>query len=185
MVEYSKFRKLPLQKIWVPEVNRGTQDRAAQDIGAGMATRGQISDYLRISSRFIPNLIDARIIKCNKAERFSWANVWRDVWQIPDVPAKHFSKMMVPLLTVSEVAKRVGVSERSLVRDGDRKTPLYNLPRHVQLSPRHRRYHASMLFLWEIEEGLDDWMLPVRSKSSVRRGLRVVSTSIESMLKPP
>jgi hypothetical protein len=59
MVEYSKFRKLPLQAISVPEVNQGTLDRAAQDIGAGMATRAQISDYLRVSLRFMLGLIDA------------------------------------------------------------------------------------------------------------------------------
>mgnify|MGYP003139314335 CR=1 FL=1 len=181
MTDYAKFRTLPLPCIVVPQVNEGARNQALKSIGAGLATSSEVASYLRISGRSLPMLLAEGKLKCNRAGRFAWADIWRDLWQIPDVPPSQYGRMKASLLTTVEVAQRAGVSDRSILRDGKRKTSLYGLPRHLQLSTRLRRYHPAMIFLWETGESLEDWMRPVRTKSTQRRGLRVVNGA----LKPP
>lgn len=181
MIDYAKFRALPLPCISTPRVDESARDQAAHAIGAGMATSSEIASYLRVSNRTMPMLLQAKKLTCNRAGRFTWEQVWNTLWHIPQVPPEQYQKMKTPLLDLTDVAERAGVCERSVLRDGNRKEPRYALPRHIQLSPRMRRYHPSMIFLWEIDEALDDWMQPVRSKMTRRRGLRV----IDSNVKPP
>jgi hypothetical protein len=181
MVDYAKLRVLPLSCIPDPKVDQRTRDQAAHAIGAGMATSAEIASYLRVSDRLMPMLLQTKKLTCNRAGRFTWEQVWNTLWHIPQVPPEQYQKMKIPLLDVTDVAERAGVCERSVLRDGNRKAPRYGLPRHIQLSKRVRRYHPSMIFLWEIDEALEDWMQPVRSKMNRRRGLRVV----DNYVKPP
>jgi len=169
MHEYH-LKHLGRDSVLAPDVDQKARSAHARLRGAGHATTADLSLYLGMSLRTVPEVLDEHGIRTNRAGRTMWADIWEKLWHIPEVPAERHELMRKPLLTVEQVAERAGMSPRSILRDGDRGRSRYGLPRHVQLSPRRRRYHPEMILLWEMEMPLEDWMRPVTRRA--RMGLK-------------
>jgi hypothetical protein len=163
----NQLRKLGTDNVVAPRVDLAAHNSHARLKGAGHASASDLSVYLCVSLRAVPEVLKEQGIKTNRAGRTDWSDVWEKLWYIPDVPAAYHDIMRKPLLTIEEVADRVGVSARSILRDGDRARTRYGLPRHVQLSPRRRRYHPEMIHLWEMDLPLEDWMRAVNRRPRV------------------
>lgn len=140
-------------------------------LGAGFAHKGELAEYLRCGSRNVCALVDENHLKPNRAGKFDWSDVWWRLWRIRNVPAAMFENMKQPLLKNSDVAKLLGVHERSIRRDGDRQQRRYELPDHLDLSVRIRRHHPIRLELWSTDEIFPLWLRAAPSS----RGLNLVS----------
>lgn len=163
----NQLRKLGRYTRVAPDVDLAARNSHARLKGAGHARASDLSVYLYVSLRAVPEILEGQGIRTNRAGRTAWSDVWEKLWNIPDVPEVYHDVMRKPLLTIEEVADRVGVSARSILRDGDRTGSLYGLPRHVQLSQRRRRYHPEMIHRWEMDLPLDDWMRAVKRRPRV------------------
>lgn len=174
MTTYAKFEKLntPTMSTLKVEIDAVLQSRVAHHVGPGLATLSQVADYLQVGRRGVKDTLEMYGVSSNAAGRVKWEVLWAALWHIPKVRPAHYSCMIRPLLSVADVAKLAGVSEKSIVRDGDRKLPRYELPRHVQLSKRNRRFNPAMILLWEMNEALEDWMRPVACRTQPFRGPR-------------
>lgn len=161
-MDENQFKEITQPKIVAPDVNPAARNSHARLKGAGYATASELSTYLRISLRSVPDVLSNYGVKTNRAKRTFWSEVWQKLWNIPDVPTVYHDVMRTPLLTIEDVADRVGVSARSILRDGDRTESLYGLPRNILLSPRRRRYHPQMIYLWEMDLPLEEWMRAVK-----------------------
>jgi len=99
-------------------------------------------------------------LRPNRAGRFAWDEIWLRLWGIRGVPPASFGAMKAPLLTGADLARMLGVSERSIRRDGDRRPSRYGLPPHLDLAARIRRHHP--LRIHAFERGLEPalWLTP-------------------------
>ena len=148
-----------------------------------LTTKSVLADHLVVSARNVANVLSEHGIEPNPAGRYDWRRVWSKFWNIHDVKQTQIAIMQSPLLTVEDVAPLVGVSARSILRDGDRARPRYGLPHFIQLSQRARRYHPEMILLWQLEAPLEDWMKPVVKRG--RRGVRPRIKGRSSGSSPP
>jgi hypothetical protein len=148
-----------------------------------LTTKSMLADHLVVSTRNVANVLSEHGIEPNPAGRYDWRRVWSKLWHIHDVKQSQVTTMQSPLLTIEDVAPLVGVSARSILRDGDRARPHYGLPRFIQLSPRARRYHPEMILLWQLEAPLEDWLKPVVKQG--RRGVRPRIKGRSSGSSPP
>lgn len=151
---------------------------------ASFATTADAACYLRLNSRRVRDVLEAHGAPLNPAGRVRWATLWMALWHIPEVPETAYDMMMRPLLTVAEVADRVGVTERSILRNTDRQRSRYGLPRHVQLSERARRFHPMMILAWEMQEPIEDWMQATAQAPRLPRGLRPRLVRSDSRISP-
>lgn len=175
----NQLRKLATDKVAKPEVGLAARKSHAEFKGAGYANTSDLCAYLGVSQRSVPKVLAELGVKTNRAGRTSWASVWENLWKIRDVPTPYHELMKRALLDPDQVAERVGVSPRSILRDGDRARSRYELPRHIQLSERRRRYHPEMILLWEMELPLEDWMKPIERRRHLGLERRIDHT------KPP
>ena len=173
-IPYSRFAAVTPDDVRpVAVVDRQVRDTAAGLAGPGLASVSAVADHLRIGRRSIADVLAAHRVPVMRTRRVRWDALWQALWQIPTVPPDAYDAMMAPLLTVADVAEITGMSTRSILRDGDRARSAYALPRHVRLSERNRRYHPEMIHLWAMQQPLEDWMRPVKTRpKSLARALR-------------
>lgn len=184
-MNYRSFASLKPSTTGTAEVSDRAKAARDRRLSGDLATRGEVAAYLSIASRSTGPILDAFDVKPNRAGRYEWARIWNALWHIPNVPREHSTMMRQTLLTVADVAELIGVSPRSILRDGDRSRSRYELPRFVQLSPRARRYHPLMIFQWQAELPLDEWMRPVQQRQRISRGLRRRDEAGLNRAKPP
>lgn len=176
-MDENQLKKLAANGIVKPQLSSTARKAYADNKDAGFASASDLGTYLGVSQRRAKNVLECFGIKTNRAGRTRWINVWDILWNIHNVPAQHHELMKRELLNIEQVAGRVGVSPRSILRDGDRSRSLYDLPRHVQLSPRRRRYHPEMILLWEMELPLEDWMRPIKRRHHIGLKRRIDQTN--------
>lgn len=173
MTRYESLKRLAEMAVQEqPKQDEGVKAEARQRVGAGFATVPEASCYLQVSPRRVREVLKAYEAPLNPAGRVQWTTLWSALWRIQQVPADAYEMMMQPLLTVAEVAERVGVAERSILRDISRPYPRYGLPRHIQLSERARRFHPLMIECWEVQEPIANWMHASAPASRLPQGLR-------------
>lgn len=184
MSTYAKFAAVTPQSPCDQNIGDDARDQAVRSVGPGLVTLPEVADYLQIGRRSIRCVLQEHGVPVNPAGRVRWADLWKVLWLIPEVPPAQYSMMMRPLLSVAETANRVGVCAKSIIRDSGRKHPRYGLPRHLQLSDRTRRFHPEMILLWEMNEALEDWMHPVASRVPQFRGLRPRRPTSKQQIPP-
>jgi len=172
MMRHEDFQRLASAASKAGQEQAQLHAKALRHVGPDFATAAEAARYLRLSPRRICDVLKEMDAPVNAAGRVPWRRLWKMLWQIQEVPETAHDIMMQPLLTVSDVAARVGVTERSIIRDTDRAYPRYGLPRHVQLSERARRFHPTMVELWELQEPLPEWMRPEPVRPRLPRGVR-------------
>lgn len=172
MTRYEDLDRLAKMVAQEQPKHVGLQAEARQRLGPGFATAPEAARYLQVSSRRVQEVLKTCGTHLNGAGRVQWTTLWAALWQIQEVPEAAYDMMMQPLLTVGEVAKIVGVTDRSILRDTDRSRPRYGLPRHIQISERARRFHPVMIECWEMQEPIENWMQVAASPPRLPRGLR-------------
>lgn len=133
----------------------------ATRLGPGFAQVWDIADYLQISRRSVTVMMSGKSLFPNRAGRFAWEDIWWKLWRVRNIPSEAFGPMKQPLLTNVDVARILGVHERSVRRDGDRNESRYELPAHLDLSERIRRHHPLRIQLWSRELLVPSWLEPV------------------------
>lgn len=144
----------------LPPANPSAREAAARLRGPGFATRRQLADHLRVGARGVAGLAAHRGLRANRAGRFAWEQVWDRLWGIRSVPPGFFAAMKAPLLTNADVAAQLGVSARTIRRDGDRSVPRLCLPPHLDLSERLRLHHPLRVRAWADGLPLEAWLRP-------------------------
>lgn len=121
--------------------------------GPGFATGPELAKYLRIANSGVRRVALERNLTRNRAGKYSWADIWSHFWQLHDVPPDTYAQMKAPLLKDADIAEMLGISAKSVRRDGSRVRSLYDLPRFLDLGTRGRRHHPEMITAWT--RGLD------------------------------
>lgn len=124
----------------------------------GYASTGEVAEYLRISPRRVAGCCADWQLVPNRAGRFSWADIWRVLWSVREVPPHSHMRMKEPLLDNRDVAEILGVSERSIQRDVTRPASQFELPRSVALTQRTRRHHPLLLEFWMVNALPPQWL---------------------------
>lgn len=116
--------------------------------------------YLAVSPAVARGILADRAITRRVGGRYHLSDLWRSLWSISHVSDPDIATMCEPLLTVSEMAEIAGVSERTIRRAGDTRSPTWALPRHVDLSPRVRRYLRPLVAAWALQIPPEAWLTP-------------------------
>jgi predicted DNA-binding transcriptional regulator AlpA len=91
-------------------------------------------------------------------DRYDLADIWRRMWGIHAVPLGMASVMAEPLLTIDQVAEMVDVTTHTIRRAGNTGDPKWNLPEHVDLGPRVRRYLPLHIQAWLLRSTPAPWL---------------------------
>lgn len=91
-------------------------------------------------------------------DRVDMADLWRRMWGIYDVPADMITAMSAPLLTVEDVASLVHVTPKTIRNAGNNRCPDWNLPMHVDIGPRIRRYLPLHIMAWMSGAPMVKWL---------------------------
>lgn len=166
------FDTLPILPPTIPVVSGSATAVLKSLKRAGFATKSHLSSYLGLSVRHVEGVLLLHGISANKAGMFIWEDVWAGLWNIQHVPSDHFEKMKAPLLSNAVVASFSGVCERSIRRDGNRKTSRYDLPQHLDLSERIRRHHPLRIHAWLHHLDLEPWLSPVARRPKGPLGMK-------------
>lgn len=145
---------------------------AARLQGPGFATRRMLADHLQVGVRDVIALVAPLGLRPNRAGRFAWDEIWLRLWGIRGVPPARFDAMRMALLTSADLARMLGVSERSIRRDGNRAAPRYGLPPHLDLAARIRRHHPLRIHAFERGLEPEPWL---QAPSPVRGRLGLVA----------
>lgn len=134
---------------------------------SGYAAPGALAKYLRVSPRHVKEYCVGWQLVPNRAGRFAWADIWRVLWAVREVPAGYHDRMKEPLLDNRDIAAKLGVSERSIQRDVTRTASRFELPRSIALTSRTRRHHPLLIEFWVANVLEPQWLRAAPRPTSV------------------
>lgn len=148
--------------------------------GTVPVTIAEIARHLSVSRTIAIDIL--RNHQCRKlpGNRYDLTDIWYRFWRVRSVPLMYLEAMAQPLLTVAEVAERAGVTEHTIRRAGNSRNPRWNLPPHVDLGPRCRRYLPLHIEYWLRSEPLPHWLEP--QAGPISGSLRPRSKTVLSQL---
>lgn len=121
-------------------------------------TKAAAARYLKISTLSLDAVASSFRLSTLPGDRCDLVEIWRKCFGIYDVPLANEASMRRPLLSVSDIAKMVGVNDTTLRRAGNTYDSKWNLPNHVDLGPRIRRYLPLHIDYWFRREEPPAWL---------------------------
>lgn len=91
-------------------------------------------------------------------DRVDLVDIWRRIWGIDDVPLNMVAAMSEPLLSVDDVARLVNVTPKTIRNAGNSHCRDWNLPAHVDIGPRIRRYLPLHISAWMNRAPAAPWL---------------------------
>lgn len=128
--------------------------------GTQPATLAEVARHLQVSRQIAQITMSTWCCRVLPGDRYNFSDIWHRMWHINDVPLARLPEMKTPLLTISDVAAMSGASEHTIRRVGNNRDPKWNLPAHVDLGPRARRYLPLHIHAWWHREPLERWLEP-------------------------
>lgn len=145
-----------------------------------MASRSDLQDYFRVSRPAAVAIIDDLGLRPLPGQRYDLRQLWDRIWGLRAVPDEGIAAMAAPLLTVADVARIAGVSEKTVRRAGDARDHRWSLPRHHDFGPRIRRYLGPLVQAWAYQLDPAPWLLPPPRKPLIMGGLVVKTPPAEA-----
>ncbi|TKD17655.1 hypothetical protein FBT96_13155 [Rhodobacter capsulatus] len=90
--------------------------------------------------------------------RVDMADLWCRMWGIDRVPSDMITAMSAPLLSVDDVARMINVTPHTIRNAGNSRNPDWNLPIHVDIGPRIRRYLPLHITAWMNGRPVATWL---------------------------
>lgn len=134
---------------------------------------GAIAKHLAVSSPVAREVVVRWNVKICPGDHYDLIDMWHRLWGIRSVPRSSIEAMMTPLLSVDELAEIANVSAKTIRRAGDSGDPKWNLPRHIDLGSRTRRYLPLHVEAWFRRQPLDLWLQPQLGPAKTVLGLRL------------
>lgn len=122
-------------------------------------TRSDLIRHLAASDPVVTAYVEKIQCRVLPGDRVELIDLWRRMWGIDQVPIALVAVMQRPLLTVEHVAEMVNVTSHTIRRAGNRCDPKWNLPEHVDLGPRVRRYLPLHIHSWINRSAPEPWLV--------------------------
>lgn len=122
-------------------------------------TRSDLTRHLAVSTSFVTTYIENIQCRVLPGDRVDLVDLWRRMWGIDHVPIEMVAVMQRPLLTIDQVAKMVNVTSHTIRRAGNSFDPKWNLPQHVDLGERVRRYLPLHIHSWINRSAPEPWLV--------------------------
>lgn len=121
-------------------------------------TLSQVGRHLNICLPWVHRVMKDWCCKELPGGRYDLVDIWIRMWGVYQVPIAFVSEMEHPLLSIEDISEMAGVKPVTIRRAGNTRSPRWNLPEHVDLGPRVRRYLPMHIEAWLRGEAPEGWM---------------------------
>lgn len=121
-------------------------------------TRSDLIRHLAASKPVVTEYAERIRCRVLPGDSIDLVDLWRRMWGIDQVPMAMVAVMKQPLLTVEHLAELVNRSSHTIRRAGNDFDPKWNLPEHVDLGPRVRRYLPLHVNAWINCSAPEPWL---------------------------
>lgn len=121
-------------------------------------THRDLTRHLAASSPVVTAYVEHIHCRVLPGDRIDLVDLWQRMWGIDQIPIAMVPAMQRPLVTVEYLAELVNTTSHTIRRAGNNFNPKWNLPDHVDLGPRVRRYLPLHVNAWIHRLELEPWL---------------------------